>query len=1068
MMASIRFISVCVLMLTAIAVAQVPDWENPEMIGQNKEPAHCTLVPYPDTQTALTASHESSPYFKLLNGDWKFNWVRMPGHRPREFHKPDYDVSDWNDIPVPSNWELHGYGIPIYTNTIYPFSPENPNPPYIPHNYNPVGSYRTEFTIPSDWQGRQVFLHFDGVKSAFYLWINGQKAGYSQGSMTPAEFNITKYLRGGKNVLAAQVYRWCDGSYVEDQDTWRLSGIYRDVYLFSTPQVHLLDFFVRCDLDEHYRDAALKVTAKLRNYGAHPTKAHSVEVTLLDDNGKTVGGEPLMTGKTKNIAAGAESVIEMETDVSNPKKWSAEIPNLYTVLLTVKDSTGKVIEVERCNFGFREVEIRDAQLFVNGVSIKVKGVNRHEHDPDYGFTVPVGRMIQDLELIKQANMNMVRTSHYPNAPIWYDLCDKYGIYLMDEANMESHGLSYGLNRLPGSDPKWRAASVDRMASVVQRDKNHPSVIFWSLGNEAGHGDNIRAMAEYARQADPTRLLQYRQMNSVVDTDNLSYQTVEWIIDWAREHPDRPYLMEEYAYARGNAVGNLQEYQDAIESHENLVGALIWDWADKALRKFTADGQMFWAYGGDYGPPGTPSDGTMIADGVVGPDREPEPEYYEVKKVYQYIKAEPVDLAAGRLRIRNKYDFLSLDFVDVLWELTQDGKVIQQGMLPKMNLAPRKTELVTVPLKKPKLEPGTECWLKISFALADDAIWAKHGHIVAWDQFKMPFEAPQTPIADLKTMPELKLEESVDAFKVTGKDFEIVIGRASGAIESFIFEGNELICSPLIPNFWRVPIDNGIEEKWDHTTETPIGGMPIRLGAWRRAGQDRMVKAVTAEQPKPQVVRIISHAVLQPGDSDYYSTYTIYGSGDVIVKNDLKPENLKIPELPRIGMQMTMPGKFNMMTWYGRGPHETYWDRKTGAAVGLYSGKVEELIHDYVRPQENANRTDVRWVALTKEDGVGLLAVGMPLLSVSSWPYTMEDLENAKHIHELPRRETITVNLDYKQMGVGGDDGWTERARPHPEYRLPLNTYSYSFRLRPYNSSMPDFGTLARTALTIYD
>ena len=660
MMASIRLTFACVLIITAAAFAQVPDWENPEMISRNKEPAHCTLVPYPDTQTALTASRESSPYFKLLNGDWKFNWVRKPGHRPRDFQKPDYDVSDWNDIPVPSNWELHGYGIPIYTNTIYPFSPENPNPPYIPHNYNPVGSYRTEFTIPSDWQGRQVFLHFDGVKSAFYLWINGQKVGYSQGSMTPAEFNITEYLRDGKNVLATQVYRWCDGSYVEDQDTWRLSGIYRDVYLFSTPQVHLRDFFIRCDLDEQYRDAALKVTAKLRNHGTRQTKAHSVEVTLLDDNGKTVGGEPLMAGKAKNITAGAESVIEMQADISNPKKWSAETPNLYTVLLTVKDSTGKVIEVERCNFGFREVEIRDAQIFVNGVSIKVKGVNRHEHDPDYGFTVPVGRMIQDLELTKQANMNMIRTSHYPNAPIWYDLCDKYGIYLMDEANMESHGLSYGLNRLPGSDPKWREASVDRMASVVQRDKNHPSVIFWSLGNEAGHGDNIRAMAEYTRQADPTRLLQYRQMNSVVDTDNLSYQTVEWIINWAKEHPDRPYLMEEYAYARGNAVGNFQEYQDAIESHDNLVGALIWDWADKALRKFTADGQMFWAYGGDYGPPGTPSDGTMIADGVVGPDRDPEPEYYEVKKVYQYIKAKPVDLAAGKLRIHNKYNFLSLD------------------------------------------------------------------------------------------------------------------------------------------------------------------------------------------------------------------------------------------------------------------------------------------------------------------------------------------------------------------------------------------------------------------------
>jgi beta-galactosidase len=685
-------------------------------------------------------------------------------------------------------------------------------------------------------------------------------------------------------------------------------------------------------------------------------------------------------------------------------------------MLTVKNASGEEIEVERCNFGFHKVEVKDAQIFVNGVPVIAKGVNRHEHDPDYGFIVPLSRMIQDLRLIKQVNMNMVRTSHYPNTPIWYDLCDKYGIYLMDEANMESHKVSYGLNRLPGSDPKWRAASVDRMASVVQRDKNHPSVIFWSLGNEAGFGDNIRAMAEYARQADPTRLLQYRQMNSVVDTDNLSYQTVGWIINWAKEHPDRPYLMEEYAYARGNAVGNLQEYQDAIESHKQLVGALIWDWADKALRKFDSKGKMFWAYGGDYGPPGTPSDGTMIADGIVGPDRDPEPEYYEVKKVYQYIKAEPVDLANGKIRIHNKYDFLSLDFVDITWELTADGKVIQNGSLPKMSLAPKKQQNVTVPFRKPQLKPGTEYWLKITFALAENAIWAERGHVVAWDQFKLPFDAPSPAAEDLAAMPNLKLQQSLDAITVTGRNFSLTVSKKTGAIESFTFDDRELIAAPLVPNFWRKPTDNDIEEKWDHTTETPIGGMPIRLGVWRHAAQNRRVESVTAEQLKPQIVRITAYAVLPPGDSNYYTTYTVYGSGDVIVENNLKPDNLKIPELPRVGTQMAIPGEFDTMTWYGRGPQETYADRKTGAAVGVYSGSVEELIHDYVRPQENANRTDVRWLALTNKDDTGLLAVGMPLLSVSAWPYTMEDLEKAKHINELPRRDTITVNLDYKQMG----------------------------------------------------
>jgi beta-galactosidase len=740
----------------------VPDWENPEMIGRNKEPPHCTLIPYPDTATALKATCEASPFYKSLNGSWKFNWVRKPADRPMDFYRPNYDVADWDDIAVPSNWELKGYGIPIYTNVTHPFYPENPNPPHIPHDYNPVGSYRTEFTVPDNWKGRQIFLHFDGVKSAFYLWLNGKKVGYSQGSMTPAEFNITKYLRKGKNTLAAEVYRWCDASYVEDQDTWRLSGIYRDVYLFSTPAVHLRDFFVRCDLDEQYRDATLKVTAKFKNYSDSSTDAHTLEVTLLDDDGNAVGTDPLMVTRVKGMAGGHKRVVNLEAKLDNPRKWTAETPNLYTVLLTLKNPKGKVIEVERCNFGFREVEIKDAQLFVNGVSIKVKGVNRHEHDPDYGFTVPISRMIQDIKLIKQANMNMVRTSHYPNAPVWYELCDKYGIYLMDEANMESHAISYGLNRLPGSDPKWRAASVDRMASVVERDKNHASVIFWSLGNEAGHGDNIKAMAEYARKNDPTRLLQCRQMNSAVDTDNLSYQTVEWCINWTKENPDRPYLMEEYAYARGNAVGNLQEYQTAIETHKNFVGALIWDWADKGLREFSPDGKMFWAYGGDYGPPGIPSDGTMICDGIVGSDRKPDPEYYEVKKVYQYIKAEPVDLAAGKVRVHNKYDFLGLDFVNIFWELTADGKVIQNGSLPKISLSPKQKQDVTVPFKKPLLKPGTEYWLKISFALAEDTLWADRGHVVAWDQFKVPF-CVLSSVENIDNMPTLELQQSDEAW-----------------------------------------------------------------------------------------------------------------------------------------------------------------------------------------------------------------------------------------------------------------------------------------------------------------
>jgi beta-galactosidase len=572
------------------------------------------------------------------------------------------------------------------------------------------------------------------------------------------------------------------------------------------------------------------------------------------------------------------------------------------------------------------------------------------------------------------------------------------------------------------------------------------------------------MAEYARIVDPTRPLHYRQMNSVVDADNLSYQTVEWIVNRVEEYPDRPFILEEYAYARGNAGGNLKEYQDAIESHQQLIGALIWDWADKALRKYSEDGIMYWAYGGDYGPSGIPSDGTMVCNGIVGPDRNPEPEYFEVKKVYQYIKVEAVDLKEGKVCIKNNYNFLNLRNFNVFWELTVDGDNVQQGNIPDLNLAPRDTQVVSIPFEVPKLSAGSEYFLLISFALAKNEFWAERGHVIAWEQFKLPSEEP-SQIEDILTdMADLELDESGESYHIIGENFSLKIGKTSGVIESFIFNHSQLIMSPLLPNFWRVPIDNDIENKWDHTTETPIGGMPVRLGVWKQAGRERKVISVNATQPKSQFVSIKSHMILQPGDSDYFIEYDVYGSGDVVVSVELRPENLKIPEMPRIGMQMTLPAEYNIMTWYGRGPHESYWDRKTGAAVGLYTGNVKDLIHDYVRPQENGNRTDVRWVALMNESGIGMLAVGMPLLEISSWPYTMQDLEKAKHIHELPRDEIITLNLDYKQMGVGGDDGWTERARPHPEYRLPLKHYQYRFRLQPYSQVMGKMADNARRVL----
>jgi beta-galactosidase len=1065
------------------------DWENPEFVGEGKEPPHCTLLPYPDVDTGRIGTREDSPYHLSLNGDWRFHWVRKPADRPEGIHRTDYDDSSWDSIPVPSNWQLQGFGIPIYTNVAYPFAPVDPDPPHIPHDYNPVGSYRTEFCLPDDWRGRHVFLRFEGVKSFFYLWVNGEKVGSSKDSMTAAEFDITPFLREGSNLLAVEVYRWCDGSYLEDQDTWRLSGIYRDVYLFSTPEVHVRDFFVRCDFDKDLRNATLQVSAELHNFADEGAGLHSLEVVLLDADGDVVGSDPLMTARVDTIGPGAEAVLDMSGAVAAPHKWSAEDPYLYRVLLTLRGPDGVVAEVEQCRFGFRKVELREGQLHVNGVPILIKGVNRHEHDPDLGQAIPLSRMLQDIRLLKQNNINAVRTSHYPNDPKWYDLCDEYGLYVVDECNLESHGVS---DRVPGSDPVWRAACVSRMANMVERDKNHPCIISWSMGNEAGFGDNFRHMAAYARKADPTRLVQYEPagQDPVTDVVCPMYAKIERLAEYARHDQRRPLIMCEYTFAGGNAVGNLQDYWDVIEQYKHLQGGFIWDWVDKGLRKYDAEGRMYWAYGGDFGPPGTPSSGCFVCCGLVGPEREPQPELDEVKKVYQYISARPVEKGTGRaVRFRNKHDFITLEYADISWELECDGELVQSGDLPQLALGPRQEQEVAIPFELPAPKPGAEYWLKIVSRLAEAKPWAEKGHIVAWDQLQVPVQTPAKAVVAIETMPALELRQEGPDLIISGREFRAVIGKkylarsdVSGALRSLRLRDAELLAWPLMPNFWRVPLDNDICDAWNREFIEGVGGVERRQGMWRRAGQYREVTNVAAEQLGPHVVRVTVDAIVPVGQTEYQTVemsggstdqvpagpnnyrcvYTVYGSGDILVASAFDPAGMKLPDLPRFGMQMTMPDEYDGMTWFGRGPQESYRDRKTGAAVGLYSGRVRDLLYQYARPQEHGNRTDVRWVTLLNADGAGLLVIGLPLLEVSAWPYTMIDLENARHPNELPLRDTVTVNLDLGQMGVGGDDGWG--ARPHPHYSLPCRPYWYRYRIRPYSPEMGQVEELVRAAL----
>jgi beta-galactosidase len=1028
----------CLVMPVNKSIAQNSsplDWENPAVFAVNKEAPHAYFKMFPDRPSAMTKQFKESAFFQSLNGNWKFHWAPKPADRPVNFYDPGFDDSGWDEIPVPSNWEVQGHGVPIYVNIKYPFGPANP--PHIPHDNNPVGSYRTTFQIPAEWSGRQIFVHFGGVESAFYLWVNGAKMGYSQESRTPAEFNLTPYLKAGENLLAAEVYRWSDGSYLEDQDFWRLSGIFRDVFLYSRAGLHVRDFWARPDLDAEYLDGDFQLDITLRNL-SDESRQGNLEVELLDD------GTPLFGTVTRpvQVGAGSETTVSFRQAVTNPKRWTAEDPNLYTLLITLKDQSGEILEIIPFDLGFRKVEIKDGQLKINGKAVLLKGVNRHEHDPDTGHTVTVESMVQDILLMKRNNINSVRTSHYPNYPEWYELCDRYGLYVVDEANIESHGAQQ-LAR----DPAWLAAHLDRTERMVERDKNHPSIIIWSLGNEAGDGSNFEATYAWTKQRDPYRPVQYEQAGERPHTDIVCpmYATVDQIIRYASQPQTRPLILCEYAHAMGNSVGNLFKYWDAIEKYDQLQGAFVWDWVDQGFRAFTPGGDQFWAYGGDYGPPGTPSDDNFCMNGLVAPDRTPHPSLSEVKKVYQYIKFKPVNLADGRVEILNAYDFNGLDWLDLFWEVRAEDRVIGEGTIADFDLEPGQRGEIEVPLQGLNLQPGIEHWLDLSFQLAADTSWAEKGHEVAWEQFQL------TPAAQrgLPASPgRLDLQEGPESYTVSGPNFRLIFSKREGAISSFLYQGVEVVESGPVPDFWRAPIDNDRGN-----------GMPKRLAVWKEAGQNRQVTSVRATlyelRPRdrrtrvsgPATVRVIVESVLPAGKSSYRSVYTIHPTGDVMVENTFQPGAGGLPELPRFGMQMVLPAGFDTMTWYGRGPQETHWDRKTGARVGVYSGKVKDQFVNYSKPQENGNKTDVRWVALTNSQGVGLLAVGAPLLEVAARHHTHQDLEEARHWTDMPKRDIVMLNLDYRQMGVGGDNSWG--ARPHPEFTLTSQAYSYSFRLRPF-------------------
>jgi len=1043
-----HFVFICIsMMLGGLSKAQAPDWENEQVFGINKEAAHVDCIPYGNISEALNDEAPGSPYYATLNGIWKFNWVKQPAERSLDFFRTDFNDAEWKTIPVPSNMEMQGYGTPIYTNITYPFKPDPPRVMgQVPDDWtlhkepNPVGSYRRFFNLPESWQGKEVFLHFDGVQSAFYVWVNGRRVGYSENSMSPAEFDITGWLRPGKNLIAVEVYKFSDGSYLEDQDMFRFSGIFRSVYLFAAPRLHIRDYSLQSSLSDDLASAELSIRADVKNDLRKASAAAMLEVSVYQPDGRLLQDKTFMTKEIAAIAAGTERSFQLTGAIGRPLLWSAEAPALYKIVLVLKDGKGTVLECLTANFGFRKIEIRNSRLFINNNPVLLKGVNRHEVDPQYGKAVPLATMIRDIRLMKQYNINTVRTCHYPDDPEWYKLCDKYGLYVIDEANLETHGMGDRLTK----DPRWKAAYVDREVRLVERDKNHPSVIIWSMGNESWGGENFVAGKAAILQLDKSRPIHYEGYNEIADIESSMYPSVRTLTAEGEKPSSKPFFMCEYAHAMGNAIGNLKEYWDAIETHDRLIGGCIWEWVDQGVNKLIpgdTTGRTFFAYGGDFGD--VPNDGAFSIKGLVTSDRRVKPELEEVKKVYQYIKIRAEDALAGRIRIDNRYSFINTDKFLFSWKLARDGDIIQSGTMPSLGLAPGASTVITIPFRQPELVAGAEYWLKVEFSLKEDDLWAPCGHIVAWEQMAIPYKTSSRLTTSTADEPAIHIVEDSVSLTLHGRAFECRLDRRTGVVSSLVYDGAPVIAGaangPLF-NLYRARLDN------DRTEER---GPVIE---WTIAGYDSlryMLESLTVDSSDRNmlIATTVTDARARSG-FNVHSTirYNIYGDGhiDVHVRFDPGKNDL---DIPRLGLRMALDGRLENVEWYGRGPHENYADRKESAAFGRYCRTVTEMLEPYERPQGMGNREDVRWLRLTDKDGAGIEITAEGRLNFTALHFTGQDLWQAAHLYQLrPRKETI-LSLDYGQMGIGNASCGPI---PLPQYYIPDAPAEISFSIRPYH------------------
>jgi len=1254
---------------TAAVAQEVPDWENPAVFERGQVAPHATLMPFDNVAAALEGNRKASSWCLLLSGTWKFHWAPVPDEAPATFFEPGFDASDWDDIEVPSDWQMQGFGHPMFRNIEHPFPS---TPPTVPADYNPVGSYLRSFDLPTTWAGRRVFLYFEGVKSASYVWINGREVGYNQGGMEPAEYDVTEYLQAGSNTIAVQVYRFSDGTYLEDQDMWRLSGIYRDVYLVATPQVHLRDFFVTTDLDTNYRDAELKIATEVSNYGQENTDGYRIRAALYPSDGITPVVQPFET-RDISIPAGGTLADTLAVSVASPELWSAEHPNLYRLTLELVGPLGDVVEVLGSVVGFREMEIRDQAFYVNGRSVKLNAVNSHVQHPTTGRTMDVGTMREDLSLMKRFNINAVRTSHYPPNPEYLDLADQLGVYIIDETGDEAHSTTWLSER-----PEWKAAYVDRGSKMVYRDRNHPSVVIWSAGNESGSGDNICAIISEGKRLDPTRAWLYGGNNDYFPSINpldcedivgpryptpfelkTAYGEVPAAVD------SRPSFMDEYAAATGNSLGALDDYWKVIRAYPRTIGGAIWDWIspgiswpwrvtpdasphgnDGALmgraqlaegreggqalalsghdewvelyrdpsldatgdqltlelwvypRRWNGQGPLltkgdhqyglqqtaaenleFFIHSGqrisvtapapdeweghwhhvagvydgaelrllvdgavlgstahsgaiDHNPfplnigrnaelhgmehPGELSN-ALIDDvrifaraldeseldsdtpelrqearlwldfetveqkgeffslgiggrsyGVVWPDRVPQPELWQLKKSAQPVGIEAIDIAQGLVHIINRHQFTDLSELDASWQVTENGAAIDEGTL-EFALAPGESLLVNIPFAPPAPTAGVERWLEVRFTLPEETAWAPAGHEVAWEQFLLP-GAPAAPVGPLDDFAPLELDRSGGQTTVRGEDFTYTFDEASGTLSSIKVGDVELLEQGPRANVWRAPLANE-RDAWGLyrgrlSTQREGMGNDIANG-WRAVGLNRLEHTVESfaawlEDDHQAIVEIEAHAAapgLPPGSFatgfDLTYVYRVLASGDILLDHTITPQGNQPDWLPKVGLQMVLGEEFDNIVWNGRGPFETYPDRKTGARIGVFEGTVEDQYVPYLVPQDYGNKCDVRWVSLANAQGVGLFASGDQLLNVSAQNFSTDNLSRAWYPFQLVPQHGITLNLDHRMSGVGGT-----AVSVLPAYRTYPERYEYSVRLRPFRAGeTPD--SLAR-------